>query len=1402
MVKAKQFHRHRCFQILRAQKLGLLRAVFEHWQSKRPATCSFAPWLRVCDTQLAWHQHAFAQLAVVVTRESRAEDCIFFEQLAISAGQSAESGLNQVWSHIRALLPKQRKKRQSNLRAIGPDVATQVDHYCALEAGEKVEVSQLLSRCHSVQQQSQADSPLIVPLTQLPTRFTIERLGNAIKSNRAAGLDRIRPETVTRWVQDNARSCSVLMVKAWVLSAEPLQWKGGLLHSIGKKQSPNEHRGIMLMDVLAKLWHSLLRQRFLPTIQTNKQPFQLGGFRGQQTSFVTLYVRLFTQLAAHHVLSSAVLFLDIKSAYHSLIREVLFEARDLPPRLCEVLKAAGIDPALLVPRLEAAHFVNDLSPMDFRVFDDVHQHTWMTLAHHDDIYQVHRGCRPGSPIADACFNALMALALTDIQAFIDQHPIHQAAQHRFPLATPLAAWVDDVSIPLVACSPSALDVLLRDVTLEVDRVFKSFGLTLNMQPRKTSAVVTYRGTSAPAHRHTRQVQELNFFPLCANRQLHISADYEHLGTVFSSNGTIKLEVQHRMNLAKAAHHQVARRIFHNKHLPVHTRLQLLDSLVVSTMIFGAGSWPLLSAQSYASLNHVLIGWQRQIIGDGYWSAGCLSNSELQRKWSLTPLSVRLGKARLLFAFQLMKNAPPLLLQYLTAHDQHFQHGWFFAVRHSLTWLQQIYPEHVIADPTHASVEVLCDWFRDFAHKGPNLVRRAVRRFLHQEHVAHDVQQLHHQLKQTFCSHGALFAPDALTCPSEASLDFECFQCGQSFPNRQRLQVHQWTAHQVISVERQFAITPECQACHRHFWTIARLQQHLRLSRQHPNGCFEQLTWRFPPELVPHHATCPDELQGVHRLPACAAATVPTYEEAVSLRSRDDADQQFRHRWQHEGFPNERDVSFDESILPTIVAILQEWRPGEFVDPQEPIDQICDLLHNQPSEPAQHQAVWSFVHWIFTCFRKSQFPALSEATFSRLFQQMWQLVRHLPLGNLLLWKHRMDNAYCPDLLAADCIADRQTRDREPIHFSLMDQTKLLFPFFAQPIVQMPPPLQVPLVIWKGQPTLLLVHLYSGRRRIGDCHWWVNGLAESKFPAFPILVVSFDTALSATLGNLDRGNTFTRLCEIAQTGAVAGCLTGPPCETFSAARNVQLLHKCPRPLRTRVQPWGLLSLTCREYRQVEMGTRLLFHSWIVEANVALTGGGSIQEHPREPPQADFVSVWRTQVHADWMMRITDAHPHTVQQWQFGAPGVKPTTLRALNLGDPHIVAQALQHYQDPTLVRPNHVLTGKDAKRNYKTSAAKEYPSRLCGALSEAMLAGLTHRGSLYGFRHVALTADNQSWLETVLSTSSSITEGTWLPDYQGAWIYLCKSTQGSTFECRNEKIWCMIWKNIIPSIYVS
>ena len=78
----------------------------------------------------------------------------------------------------------------------------------------------------------------------------------------------------------------------------------------------------------------------------------------------------------------------------------------------------------------------------------------------------------------------------------------------------------------------------------------------------------------------------------------------------------------------------------------------------------------------------------------------------------------------------------------------------------------------------------------------------------------------------------------------------------------------------------------------------------------------------------------------------------------------------------------------------------------------------------------------------------------------------------------------------------------------------------------------------------------------------------------------------------------------------------------------------------------------------------------NSWEVEVAVTLSGGGSVQEHPWEHSSLDRASVWRTSIHERWIMALPDAHRHHIEQFVFGAQGVKPTCLRTLNLGPPEI------------------------------------------------------------------------------------------------------------------------------------
>ena len=121
-----------------------------------------------------------------------------------------------------------------------------------------------------------------------------------------------------------------------------------------------------------------------------------------------------------------------------------------------------------------------------------------------------------------------------------------------------------------------------------------------------------------------------------------------------------------------------------------------------------------------------------------------------------------------------------------------------------------------------------------------------------------------------------------------------------------------------------------------------------------------------------------------------------------------------------------------------------------------------------------------------------------------------------------------------------------------------------------------------------------------------------------------------------------------------------------------------------------------------RQCETGTQLMFNSWRMEAAVTLSGGGSIQEHPWENFCEDRASVCRTAVHEQWLMALPHACRHRVDQYLSGASGIKPTCLRALNLGEPGVVEAALRDGAEMWRCRPLTKLQGRSRRFSYGIS----------------------------------------------------------------------------------------------------
>ena len=119
------------------------------------------------------------------------------------------------------------------------------------------------------------------------------------------------------------------------------------------------------------------------------------------------------------------------------------------------------------------------------------------------------------------------------------------------------------------------------------------------------------------------------------------------------------------------------------------------------------------------------------------------------------------------------------------------------------------------------------------------------------------------------------------------------------------------------------------------------------------------------------------------------------------------------------------------------------------------------------------------------------------------------------------------------------------------------------------------------------------LFSGHRRVGDLATWM----QWEGVVHPVCI---DTALDPHFGNLYRTGYWQRMIE---AGVVVGLHAGPPCETYTMARWLEVLERSPegelqrrgpRPLRDAAFPWGLPRRSLQETFQMLNGTLLMFRT----------------------------------------------------------------------------------------------------------------------------------------------------------------------------------------------------------------
>ena len=110
-----------------------------------------------------------------------------------------------------------------------------IDHYCQLECGVAKSYHALVASCADSQRHQQHDVPLAMDLHHLPSRLDIENRLQQISVNRAPGIDGLKPQFLRDQDSSLSEQLTHLAMRMWLLGHEPVQFKGGTIHSISKK---------------------------------------------------------------------------------------------------------------------------------------------------------------------------------------------------------------------------------------------------------------------------------------------------------------------------------------------------------------------------------------------------------------------------------------------------------------------------------------------------------------------------------------------------------------------------------------------------------------------------------------------------------------------------------------------------------------------------------------------------------------------------------------------------------------------------------------------------------------------------------------------------------------------------------------------------------------------------------------------------------------------------------------------------------------------------------------------------------------------------------------------------------------------------------------------------------------
>ena len=1153
---------------------------------------------------------------------------------------------------------------------------TWIEFFRDMEGGRRLSCQSLRENWRKGLSEEQEKS-FAICATELSSLTDMEIALRRTACSKARGGDEVPGELLHMFPAEIAPALYPALWKLLLHGQEDLSYKGGLLVQAykgkGATHSCSSFRSLLISSQIGKAIHRTVRTHQANIFEKFLQTNQVGGKRRMPVTYGLHQVRAHLRCAQRHRRCAAVVFIDLTEAFYRIFRPLCMSNNLSDEALAAFLKKLNMPDSALHELWTLLDGPNALPYHLRKSIAAIHRNTHFWMRHQTDVVETAFGSRPGDPFADVCFSYVWARVLHRLQDYMAEHDLLETY--------PAMPYLDLFGNATAAQTTRHLEPFLGPTWMDDTAICLSHPDTDGLVTRATQTagklleLCVEHGMSPNLKKGKSEIllslrgkdsrrRKIQLFVPQAPMSLPVITEHQSYQVPITNN---------YLHLGGLLHHGADQRT------EIRRRLALAHSAFNQhrKVLYHNKQIPLKKRSELFQVlivTKLLYGAESWLVTDNRTVATfAAAILKLYRRLLQIPPEQHHSTEQILATVGLPSPDTLLRRQRFRYLGTLFRCGggdawgllsadvdWCGYVEADLQWMwEQLRRSSDLPRPSSDF-----EHWRNIIQQYPKFWKRLIRRA-----TEHECLQTRRQWTVKEFHSGMADRLRDFQCPgavwqeedetAKKEQHFGCLQCGLTCASKAGEAAHMFKKHGHVAMTRKLFMEPTCPACLKVFHTLQKTKAHIYYSER----CRRVLQSRpFQDTIAPGAGSAHDR-----QLTLCHDRLLP---------------------------PVQAEGPHNQPVRPREAPGIDDGLFVFLTDRVEPGMSLAGFEQSARDYVEEHAISWTT--WTSTIdFFEEAFTA-EDALFAAV-----------PLGDFAAALSRLRT---PDSFAFSQVPKQGSSIK-----SSVSELEIRCEMVGQVGRHEP----VPPLFGKHR---VVLHAYSGRRRPGDVQFYLEQFQHQTAETYVLHIVSMDIVIDEEYGDARNPRTRRYWLEAIKERFVVALIAGPPCETWTAAREHGLTdgRTGPRPVRSADELWGFACMRLKELQQVMVGNELLMFVLQAFLELIITGGCAIVEHPAPPPGPDSPSIWKLPV-IRALLDCAGVDTCKFAQGLMGAPTAKPTQLLLLNL--PGLVH--MLHRWRVCVDLPKGSAIGLDADGKWRTSPLKEYPPAMCGALAASLHRTISH-----------------------------------------------------------------------------